>query len=120
MDEARAPEGGSGAQPRSGASPRGPGAESHFRRQPPDGLSRIQDEINAEKAAALSRIAGTLETLLAELHHIADMAAASPDERQHSALRHREVRERALRYRWYLEVQREAVGLTRHEALDEL
>jgi hypothetical protein len=35
-------------------------------------------------------------------------------------VRHAELRERARRYRWYLEVQRESVGLTRHEALDEL
>ena len=84
-----------------------------------EGLSRIQDEINAEKAAALSRIAGTLEALLAELRRIAAEAAAS-QERERAVARHREVREQALRYRWYLEVQREAIGLTRHEALDEM
>jgi len=84
-----------------------------------EGLSRIQDEINAEKAAALSRIAGTLEALLAELRRIAAEAAAS-QARERAVARHREVREQALRYRWYLEVQREAIGLTRHEALDEM
>ena len=67
-----------------------------------EGLSRIQDEINAEKAAALSRIAGTLEALLAELQRIAggSATAVSPCERQQRVLLHREVRERALRYRW--------------------
>ena len=86
-----------------------------------EGWSRIQDEINSEKAAALSRIAGTLEALLAELARIAaEAAAAAERERERKVARHREVREQALRYRWYLEVQREAVGLTRHEALDEM
>ena len=86
-----------------------------------EGLARIQQEINSEKAAALSRIAGTLEALLAELQRIASDAAAAPArERARALARHREVRERALRYRWYLEVQRESVGLTRHEALDEM
>ena len=84
-------------------------------------LARIQDEIAGEKAAALSRIAGTLEALVAELQVIALAAAAGgPDERRRSLARHREVRERALRWRWYLEVQREAVGLTRHQDLDAL
>ena len=85
------------------------------------GLARIQDEIASEKAAALSRIAGTLETLLADLRRIAYAAAAGgPDERPRTLARHREVREQALRWRWYLEVQREAVGLTRHEDLETL
>jgi hypothetical protein len=86
-----------------------------------ESLSRIQDEINAEKAAALSRIAGTLEGLLAELRRIAaEAASAASRERERSVARHQEVREQALRYRWYLEVQREAIGLTGHEALDAL
>jgi hypothetical protein len=73
-----------------------------------EGLSRIQREIAAEKAAALARIAGTLEDLIAQLGRETDGA------------RHEALRERALRYRWYLEVQREAVGLTRHDALDQM
>jgi hypothetical protein len=87
-----------------------------------DSLSRIQDEIQAEKAAALSRIAGTLDALLAELRRIESEVREAPHagEREPARARHREVRDRALRYRWYLEVQREAVGFTRHEALDEL
>jgi hypothetical protein len=82
-----------------------------------EGLSRIQQEINGEKAAALARIAGTLEALLDELRRIEREADALP---ARALERHRELREKALRYRWYLEVQREAVGLTRHDALDEL
>jgi hypothetical protein len=80
-----------------------------------DSYDRIQCEIASEKAAALSRIAGTLEALIAELHRIAEAIDPGGEE---DARRHREVRERALRYRWYLEVQREAVGVTRHDDLD--
>jgi hypothetical protein len=85
------------------------------------GLARIQDEISAEKAAALSRIAGTLEALLADLRRLAGAAAgAAPDDRRRHLARHRRVRDQAVLYRWYLEVQREAVGLTCHESLDEM
>lgn len=86
-----------------------------------DGLSRIQREIQAEKAAALARIAGTLEDILARMGR-AEAAARDADgeERDRLLARHGDLRLRALRYRWYLEVQREAVGLTRHETLDEL
>lgn len=87
-----------------------------------DGFARIQREIQAERAAALARIAGTLEDLIAEMVRTARAAdeAADPEGRARLRVRHAEVRERARRYRWYLEVQRESVGLTRHEALDEL
>ena len=80
-----------------------------------DSYERIQCEIASEKVAALSRIAGTLQALIEELHRIAATLDPAADE---AARRHREVREQALRYRWYLEVQREAMGLTRHEDLD--
>jgi hypothetical protein len=87
-----------------------------------DGFSRIQREIQAEKAAALARIAGTLEDLIAEMERTRRAAggAADLETRARLCARHGELRERAVRYRWYLEVQREAVGITRHEALDEM
>ena len=87
-----------------------------------DGYSRFQREIQAEKAAALARIAGTLESLIGEMQRTARAAAWARDDETRAPLRtrHRELREKAFRYRWYLEVQRESVGLTRHEALDEL
>jgi hypothetical protein len=55
-----------------------------------EGLSRIHREIEGEKAAALARIAGTLEDLLAQLGRETDGA------------RHQTLRERARLYRWYL------------------
>jgi hypothetical protein len=64
-------------------------------------------ELNEERAAALLRISKKLESLIEQLH-----AASSLESFQ-------AVRAEALRYRWYLEVQREALGLRRHEVLDE-
>lgn len=87
-----------------------------------EGLARIGREIQAEKAAALARIAGTLEDLIAQLGRLgceAVEADRTRDREQARAL-HSELREKALRYRWYLEVQREAVGFTRHDALDRM
>ena len=66
------------------------------------GHKQLLRELNEERVAALRRISGTLESLIGQLH----------------ASRER-VRARALKYRWYLEVQREALGIRRHEALDE-
>jgi hypothetical protein len=64
-------------------------------------------ELNEERAAALLRISRKLESLIEQLH-----ATTDPDA-------FRALRADALRYRWYLEVQREALGLRRHERLDE-
>ena len=67
------------------------------------------------------RISRTLEGLIAQLNLMrernAQLAAGSDDATEISE--YREVRQRALRYRWYLEVQREALGLRRHDVLDE-
>jgi hypothetical protein len=81
-----------------------------------EAFDAVQCEIAAEKVAALSRIAGTLEALIAELHRIAGTLGSGND----AARRHQEVRRQALRYRWYLEVQREAIGITRHDDLDRI
>ncbi len=54
------------------------------------------------------------------------MGPSSPPPRKgegdHAALvdEYRSLRRQARRYRWYLEIQREAIGLRRHELLDEL
>jgi hypothetical protein len=64
-------------------------------------------ELNEERAAALLRISRKLESLIEQLRRTTDLESF------------RAVRADALRYRWYLEVQREALGLRRHERLDE-
>lgn len=93
----------------------------------PRPLARLSDdhrqllrELNAERAAALRRIAGKLEALIEQLNAARDrIAAASGAERPREIAAYRELRAHAVRYRWYLEVQREALGLLRHDHLDE-
>lgn len=76
-------------------------------------------ELNEERAAALTRISRTLESLIAQLQAIRDrvervsghVAPADADE-------YERLRARAKQYRWFLEVQRDAVGLHHHGWLD--
>jgi len=82
--------------------------------------NQLLRELNEERAAALRRISGTLETLIRQLqasrerlHHV----SGADREREFAAFR--DLREQALKYRWYLEVQREALGIRRHDTLDE-
>jgi hypothetical protein len=74
-------------------------------------LRRVEVEIAEEKTAALARIAGRLQELIeqaAELRANGEPAA------------YESVRQQARLYRWYLEVQREALGLTWHAELDRI
>jgi hypothetical protein len=84
-----------------------------------EGLAQTEAEIRAEKAAALARIAGTLEGLLAEMQRRRDeFERLSSDERPRAAEAYAALREQARLYRWYLMVQREALGLFRHDDVD--
>ena len=81
---------------------------------------QVLRELNAERAAALMRIAGTLESLLAQLESATDrVARAEGLGRVRALAAYRELRAHAVKYRWYLEVQREALGIRRHDVLDE-
>jgi hypothetical protein len=76
-------------------------------------------ELAEERVAALTRIARTLERLIEQLKSLRDsieVLNGPPREQQRRA--YDEVREQALRYRWYLDVQREAIGLRPHESVD--
>jgi len=81
---------------------------------------RIELELMEERAAALRRISETLDSLIEQLKalrvRIGDVhwSNRSPD-----VAEYRELRRRAVRYRWYLEVQREAIGLHPDHRLDE-
>jgi len=84
-----------------------------------ESLARTESELRAEKAAALARIAGTLEGLLAELRRRREsFARLSSEERAAAAEAYDALREQARLYRWYLVVQREALGLVRHDDVD--
>jgi hypothetical protein len=86
-----------------------------------DQHDQLLKELNAERLAALTRISGTLETLIADLRDLRQRIMALPDaERYRELVIYRELRTRARQYRWYLEVQREALGLRHHRILDEL
>ncbi len=82
-------------------------------------LERTEAELRAEKAAALARIAGTLEGLLAELSRRREsFGGLSSEERPPAVEAYDALREQARLYRWYLVVQREALGLVRHDDVD--
>ena len=85
-----------------------------------DAHARLLEEIADAKVAALRRIAGRLDELLEELASLqAGLDAAPPEARERLVNRFNEAREQARLQRWFLEVQREAIGLLRHESLDE-
>lgn len=81
---------------------------------------RLAREITEERAAALRRISQTLDSLIDQLRELRERIGdvhwsdASPE-----LARYRALRRSALRYRWYLEVQREALGLHPTHGLDE-
>jgi hypothetical protein len=84
-----------------------------------ESLARTEAELRAEKAAALARIAGMLEGLLAELRRRREsFGGLSSEERAPAVEAYDALREQARLYRWYLVVQREALGLFRHDDVD--
>jgi hypothetical protein len=75
-------------------------------------------ELQEERAAALARISRRLERLLEQLQATREQLAHGREEdRVRDA--YRELHKQAVKYRWYLEVQREAIGLRQHQHLDE-
>ena len=85
-----------------------------------DSHDRLERELNQERAAALLRISGTLDSLIAQLQAARErITRLRGAERERQVESYRELRRQAIRYRWYLEVQREALGLRHHHRLDE-
>jgi len=82
--------------------------------------SRLEDEIRAEQAAALRRIGERLCALLRDLdERLARLVTLSGDERAREREAARAVAAEARLFRWYMVVQREAIGLRDHRGLDE-
>lgn len=76
--------------------------------------------LHADRAATLGRIGSTLQTLIETLETLRRQIAATPErDRAPFVSRYAALHEKARLYRWYLEVQREAVGLTRHDVIDQ-
>jgi hypothetical protein len=85
-----------------------------------EGFERTTRELNEERAAALRNISRTLESLIEKLHASRTRLASLGDaERTQELDAYRALRHSARQYRWYLEVQREALGLRQHHHLDE-
>ena len=81
---------------------------------------RVLQELNEERAAALLRISRTLEAAITQLQAARDrIGRLRGAERAREVAAYAELRRRAVRYRWYLEVQREALGMRHHHMLDE-
>ena len=64
-------------------------------------------ELQEERAAALARISRRLERLINELHATREQIAhETGDDRARNVAAYRELWKEAVKYRWYLEVQR--------------
>ncbi len=75
----------------------------------------IEAEIRKEKAGGLRRVGTLLESLLEELRGVeGELRTLSGEARAKAVARHRELRAQAEKQQWYLIVQREAMGLTKH------
>jgi hypothetical protein len=80
-----------------------------------DDVLAIEVEIQSEKASGLRRVAAKLESLLAELEQLqGELVGLSGPARARCAARHEELRAEAEKQRWYLVIQREALGLRQH------
>lgn len=83
-------------------------------------FARVERALAAERAATLARIAGRLGELVARLAEMrSGLAHLRGSARRAEVEVYRALRAEARLYRWYLEVQREALGLRRHDGLDE-
>jgi hypothetical protein len=86
-----------------------------------EALRRTEQEIAAEKAAALGRAGERLEQALAEARQAAErlLDAGDQEESDRLAEAYTIVRKRALEVRTALLIQREALGLRRHTVVDQ-
>jgi hypothetical protein len=84
------------------------------------GHAQLLRELSEERLAALQRISRVLESLIGQLNASRERARqTSGPERERELASWRDLRALAVKYRWYLEVQREALGMRRHDVLDE-
>ena len=91
------------------------------RSKSPDTPLAIEVEMQSEKASALRRVASKLDSLLVELEETERaLRELRGSARARFVARHRELRAEAEKQRWYLIVQREAMGLRHHGDIYEL
>jgi len=81
-------------------------------------LAAFEAELREEIAGSLGRVAERLEAEIRTVRRLAtEHAAATPEHRPALAQEHAAARARAKLYLWYLQVQREAIGLYQHGRL---
>lgn len=83
--------------------------------------SAMTSELNRERASGLGRTGRLIEDAIAECATIkAALEKCPPGPKRQGLLEEYEAnRQRAMEQRWYLEVQREAMGLRKHTDLDQ-
>lgn len=85
------------------------------------GLLSIEVELQRERASALRWTGQKLEKMISELQRLEqEIVSLSGDARAAKIEAHTELRKRAEEERWKMIVQREAMGLTSHQVVDEL
>jgi len=76
-------------------------------------------ELNKERASALGRTGRKLEELLERCASLREALSQAQGERRAALLgEYAEARKLALTWTWYMVVQREAIGLRRHDDVD--
>lgn len=83
--------------------------------------SAMTSELNRERASGLGRTGRLIEEAIAECATLkAALDTCPPGPKRKGLLEEYEAnRQRAVEQRWYLEVQREAMGLRKHGDLDQ-
>ena len=86
-----------------------------------DAFAMLEHQLAEERVGALGRIGGRLDALLQLL---ADLTARLGDlaghERVEALVQYQSLHAEARRNRWYLEVQRDAVGIRGHDVVDRI
>ena len=79
-----------------------------------EALGQIAQEVKKEQASSLGRVAARLESFLADLVEVEKvLAGLEGPERRPLLHQHAVLRQEAQTFRWYLQVQREALGIHR-------
>jgi hypothetical protein len=90
------------------------GVEKEFEK-----CAAMEAELNKERAAALGRTGARLELHLDRCQALlGKLRGATGAERKALLAEYRHERAEAEKWRWYLTIQREALGLRRHDDVD--
>ena len=87
-----------------------------------DMMQLLEAEMRLERTSALARLGDRLQKAIDETRALAERLRGEPpgELRERLLQQHREARQRVERDRFYLIVQREALGMTEHAVVDEI